>query len=194
MKPHSHFTDQELISLLQKGRLEAFDGLYHRYSAKVLGFAKTFFHDQTEAEDVVQEVFVGVWEKRDKLKEGLCFKSYLFTSVKNRIYNKLRDQKKNVRIEEYQLDTYVDESTVEVENFYEERQQVAFDILQNLPTGQKNIFTLSKMDGYSHQEIAQKLNISVRTVEHHIYLAKKHIKAGLFEQSPLLVTLLLSLF
>lgn len=194
MKSFSKHSDQELISFLKEGKYEAFDEIYHRYSTKVLRFANTFFLDKTEAEDVVQEVFVNVWVKRKELKKEQSIKSFLFTCVKNRIYNKLRDQKKNARLEEHELNSLVDETSLGVESFHDKRKLVAFEILRSLPTGQQNIFTLSKRDGYSHQEIAQKLNISIRTVEHHIYLAKKHIKASLVEQSLWLYTLALLLF
>lgn len=194
MKSYLKHTDAKLISLLQDGKYEAFDEIYRRYSAKVLGFATTFFLDKTEAEDVVQEVFLNVWIKRQKLKKEHSIKCFLFTCVKNRIYNKLRDQKKSARVDEFELNALVDETTLGVENFQETKRLVADKILQSLPIGQQNIFTLSKRDGFSHQEIAQKLNISVRTVEHHIYLAKKQIKASLMEQSTWIYSLLVFLF
>ncbi|UZD23074.1 RNA polymerase sigma-70 factor [Algoriphagus halophytocola] len=193
IKSHTVLSDQELVALLQSDDFRAFDELYSRYAPKLLGFSSTFFQVKAEAEDVVQEVFLKVWERRSKLKPDLNFSSFLFTSVKNRIYNKLRDQKNNVPLEDFELDAIIDESTLGQDNYYESRKQVAFELLNQLPATQRNVFTLSKLEGYSHHEIAQMLDISVRTVDHHIYLAKKYIKSTLFEKSPLaiLITLML---
>lgn len=189
IKSYSVSTDQELVAFLQAEDFNAFDELYKRYAPKLLGFAGTFFIEKVEAEDVVQEVFLKVWERRTKLKKELSFSSFLFTSVKNRVYNKLRDQKKNISLDEFAVDSLVDESTLGLENIYELKRKLAFELLEKLPANQRNIFTLSKMEGYSHHEIAQMLNISVRTVDHHVYLAKKHIKNKLFEQTPLITAL-----
>ncbi|GAB3226861.1 RNA polymerase sigma-70 factor [Algoriphagus aestuariicola] len=190
---YSKQSDRQLISSLQRGELKAFDELYGRYARKVLAYAKTFFWDKTEAEEVVQEIFVKVWETRAKLDPELSFSSFLYTCVKNKIYSKLKAQKKTVFVADTELEALVDESGHEEQVAHESRRQVAFHLLGLLPPVQQNIFTLSKLEGRSHQEIADMLNISIRTVEHHIYLAKKQLKAQLLEQSPYALVVGLSL-
>ncbi|GAA0877315.1 RNA polymerase sigma-70 factor [Algoriphagus jejuensis] len=192
-KVFSTYSDSQLITFLKSGDIRAFDELYRRYAKKVLAYAKTFFWDKTEAEEVVQEVFVKIWETREKLNEELSFSSFLFTCVKNRIYNRLKAQKKKVILETEELDSLVDESVEEEQHFLENRKQVAFQLLGLLPPVQKNIFTLSKLEGRSHQEIAEMLNISIRTVEHQVYLAKKQLKSQLLEQTPFALVVGLSL-
>lgn len=186
-------SDRQLISSIQQGELRAFDELYGRYARKVLAYAKTFFWDKTEAEEVVQEVFVKVWETRAKLDPELNFSAFLHTCVKNKIYNKLKAQKKTVFVPDTELETLADEAAEEEQGARESRRQVAFQLLGLLPPVQQNIFTLSKLEGRSHQEIADMLNISIRTVEHHIYLAKKQLKTQLLEQSPYALVVGLSL-
>ncbi|MBN7809727.1 RNA polymerase sigma-70 factor [Algoriphagus sp. H41] len=186
-------SDRQLISSIQQGELRAFDELYGRYARKVLAYAKTFFWDKAEAEEVVQEVFVKVWETRAKLDPELNFSAFLYTCVKNKIYNKLKAQKKRVFVPDTELETLADEAAEEEQGYRESRRQVAFQLLGLLPPVQQNIFTLSKLEGRSHQEIADMLNISIRTVEHHIYLAKKQLKTQLLEQSPYALVVGLSL-
>ena len=77
--------DRELIKLLQKGNVEAFDSLFEVYSSKLFGFAVKYFKNEADAEELVQEVFVKVWENRQTLKSELSFKSYLFTIALNQI-------------------------------------------------------------------------------------------------------------
>ncbi|WP_200976024.1 RNA polymerase sigma-70 factor [Echinicola sp. 20G] len=178
-------TDVELIALLRQGELTAFDELYHRYVPRVLGFAKTFILDNDEAEEAVQEVFIKVWEKRNTLKSELSFKSYLFVSVKNQIYNKLRNAKKFVSVEETEVDLISNEMHVYDELAYQELEQTAFSVLDQLPQIQKKVFTLNKLEGLSHKEIAGMLNISVRTVEHHVYLASKQLRASILQHASM---------
>ncbi|WP_215223103.1 RNA polymerase sigma-70 factor [Echinicola shivajiensis] len=184
-------TVSELVDLLRQGDLTAFDELYHRYVPRVLGFAKTFILDKGEAEEAVQEVFIKVWEKRDTLKSELNFKSYLFVSVKNQIYNKIRDAKKFVRVDDMELDVASSEMHIHDKLAYQELEQTAFNLLDQLPQIQKKVFTLSKLEGMSHKEIATMLDISVRTVEHHVYLANKQMRANLLQHASMVSVFLI---
>ncbi|MBD8487780.1 RNA polymerase sigma-70 factor [Echinicola sp. CAU 1574] len=185
MRALLNYTDLELITLLRQGELTAFDELYYRYVPKVLGFAKTFILDKDEAEEAVQEVFIKIWEKRDTLKSELNFKSYLFVAVKNQVYNKLRNAKKFVRVEDLEIDVASTEMHVDDELAYHELEQATFGLLDQLPQIQKKVFTLNKLEGLSHKEIAAMLNISVRTVEHHVYLASKQLRASILQHASI---------
>jgi len=77
--------DQQLVQLLQKGNVAAFDSLFEVYSQRLFGFAFKYFKNETDAEELVQEVFVKVWENRQTLKSELSFRSYLFTIALNQI-------------------------------------------------------------------------------------------------------------
>lgn len=191
MRTLQNYTDLELIALLRQGDLTAFDELYHRYVPRVLGFAKTFILDKDEAEEAVQEVFIKVWEKRDTLKSELNFKSYLFVSVRNQIYNKIRDAKKYVRVEDLEMDVASTEMHIHDKLVYQELEQTAFSLLDELPLIQKKVFTLSKLEGLSHKEIATMLDISIRTVEHHVYLANKQMRANLLQHASMISVFLI---
>ncbi|UCS95466.1 RNA polymerase sigma-70 factor [Echinicola marina] len=186
MRSLPEHTVNELVNLLRQGELQAFDELYYRFLPRVLGFAKTFICDQQEAEEAVQEVFIKVWEKRASLNSELNFKSYLFVAVKNQIYNKIRSAKKFVDIADMGADIASSEMHVYDKLTNEELEQTAFVLLDQLPQIQKKVFTLNKLDGLSHKEIAAMLNISVRTVEHHVYLANKQLKANMLQHASMI--------
>jgi len=77
--------DQNLVQLLKNGNVAAFDSLFKLYRPKLFGFALKYFRNETEAEELVQEVFVKVWENRKSLKSEFSFKSYVFTIALNQI-------------------------------------------------------------------------------------------------------------
>ncbi|GAB3659060.1 RNA polymerase sigma-70 factor [Echinicola sediminis] len=176
-------TDPELVALLRQGDLNAFDELYRRYVPRVLGFARTFILDTDEAEEAVQEVFIKVWERRSQLKSELNFKSYLFTAVKNQLYNRLRTATKFVPVEDLSVDPMSGEMEINDRLTYQELERTAQTLLEELPQVQRKVFKLNKLEGLSHKEIAAQLNISVRTVEHHVYLASKHLKVNLLQHA-----------
>lgn len=157
-------------------------------------FASTYFWNETDAEDIVQEVFIQIWERRKELRSDCSFQSFLFTCVKNRVLNRIRKRKATIQFQDVDLDLLVDDSIKNPDSIFEVKEKTASELLGTLPPTQKQIFSMSKLEGYSHQEIAKMLNISIRTVEHHIYLAKKQLKNDLIGQSPSLVWVSLILF
>ena len=159
--------------------MKAFDELYYRYLPKLLGFAYKYLCDEQEAEETVQEIFIKIWEKRRHLDENRNFKSYLFQSVKNHLLNKLRNQKKNCTIEEIPEKYCVSTENVFEKITFKELEDATIELINNLPKTQQKVFVLNKIDGLSHDEIAVKLSLSKRTVEHHIYLATKFLKGEL---------------
>lgn len=174
--------------------MKAFDELYFRYLPKLLGFAYRFISDEMEAEETVQVIFIKIWEKRKGLNENRNFKSYLFQSVKNQLLNKLRNQKKNCTIEDIP-----EKYCVSTENVFEnitckELEDTAAELIKNLPKTQQKVFVLNKIDGLSPDEIAFRLSLSKRTVEHHIYLATKFLKGELIHKTSLYGPMLLLFF
>lgn len=179
MRPLINKSEKDLVCSLRQGDMKAFDELYYRYLPRLLGFAYRYISDELEAEETVQVIFIKIWEKRSSLNENQNFKSYLFQSVKNQLLNKLRNQKKNCAIEEIPERYFVSSEDVFENITYKELENTATALIKNLPKTQQKVFVLSKIEGLSHDEIASRLSLSKRTVEHHVYLATKFLKGEL---------------
>jgi RNA polymerase sigma-70 factor, ECF subfamily len=174
-----NYLEQDLVIKLRDGDIKAFEELYFRYVNRLLAFTQVYIKDKHQSEEIVQEVFIKIWEKRNLLDESQSFKGYLFKSVKNHILNKFRNKIRETGLEEIQ------ESPAFSRNFTEERinffdmEHLAQETINCLPAVQRNIFKLSRIEHLNNEDISQKLNISKRTVEHHIYLALKALKKAL---------------
>lgn len=186
--------DQSLLISLRQGDIKAFDALYHRYAKKLMAFALTFFADQAIAEEAVQEIFIRIWEKRRELDESKSFKSYLFQAVKFYMFNFIRDRKESCSYEDVSEATFRTENPVEEMLHYEELEATAKLLIAKLPQVQQQVFRLNKLEGLTTQEIAEKMNLSKRTIEHHIYLATKTVKSELLHYISISAMIFVGIF
>jgi len=179
--------DYNLIQLLQKGNVAAFDSLFEVYSPKLYGFALKYFKNETDAEELVQEVFVKVWENRQSLKSELSFKSYLFTIALNLIRKYFNKKAISLRyLESIQNDPHFSEQFPTDD--YETALRQIYRIIDQMPERRRLIFLKSKLEGKSSKEVAAELNISPGTVDNQVSEALRFIRAKL---KPENITLLL---
>lgn len=176
---NSKNTNKELIKLLKKDDVQAFDELYHIYSKKLFGFVYKYVKIKSDAEEIVQEVFVKIWESRKKINLAYSFDSFLFTTAYNHTINILR---KRVNEEKYiehlkSVQEQISSQSVIEEIQYNQLKEQYQQIIRLLTPRQKEVFLLSREKGLSHQEIAEKLQISKNTVENHISKALELIKS-----------------
>jgi RNA polymerase sigma-70 factor (ECF subfamily) len=186
-----------LVQRLAKNDVQAFNELYNLYSRRIFGFAYGFLRSKEEAEGIVQEVFVKIWETRNNLRSDLSFSWFLFTIARNLILNKLQHHQYEMRYQkDFLAETSGDDNNTEEQVFYRDMSDHINNLIMELPPKRKEIFLLSRFEGLSYQEISEKLNISVKTVEVQISLALKYIRARIKKITPviLLSINLLSIF
>lgn len=177
-----------LVQRLAKNDVQAFNELYNLYSRRIFGFAYGFLRSQEEAEGIVQEVFVKIWVTRSNLRSDLSFSWFLFTIARNLILNRLHHQQYEIRYQKNILtETSIDENNTEEQVFYKDLSEHINNLIGELPPKRKEIFLLSRFEGLSYQEISEKMNISIKTVEAQISLALKYIRAKLKRISPVLI-------
>ena len=185
--------DSILVDNLRRGDLHSFDLLFGKYGKKLYGFAVRYLKSEADAEELVQDVYVKIWENRGKLKKESSFKSYLFTIAYNDICKVFRRRN-------YQK-MYMNE-IISREGYFEpveEKADYSFDLEQiellidKLPPRRKEIFNMRHKKGKSSKEIANELNISPGTVDNNISEALDFIRKNL-NKNNLEILLLISLF
>ncbi len=161
--------DHTLVQSLQKGSVVAFDSLFEIYSPKLYGFALKYFKNESDSEELVQEVFVKVWENRQTLKSELSFKSYLFTIALNQIRKYFNKRANALRYMESLRDDpdFLENETLQNEDYETVLQQINC-IIEEMPPRRREIFIKSKLEGKSSKEIAAELNISPGTIDNHV--------------------------
>lgn len=177
LKPNDFQTEQERIASLKKGSMSAFESLFESYSQKLYRFSYSYLKSETEAEDVVQEVFLKLWENRSKLKTGTSFQSYLFTIAFNSI---LKNFNKKALQEKFHIDLVeflsIENPSLEIVPDFEALLSKLDLLIEQMPARRKEIFVKRKKEGMSVNEIAIEMNISPKTVENQITEAMHYLK------------------
>lgn len=168
-----------LIRYLKQSDKKAFTSLYDMYWRQVYNFSRLYLTNQSVTEEVVQEVFVKIWESRDLIKENENFKGLLFIITRNLIFNQHR---KSVNEDYYKMtvlsameSSYNLEEEIEAKNLSEYIDQ----LIEELPPRRREIFNLSRKEHKSYKEIAEILLISEKTVENQISEAIKYLKRNI---------------
>jgi RNA polymerase sigma-70 factor (ECF subfamily) len=184
----------KIISKLQSEEELTFELLFRKYYPRLCGFANKFIANQQESEEIVQEVFLNIWKKRDQLKLDDQIRPYLFKSVQNLCFNFIEHQK--VVDNYYSVIEVVYKNQLEDFNIYEsllykELQNRVDKAMTSLPEQCRRIFKMSREEGLKYQEIAETLGISVKTVETQMSRALAKLKV---ELKDYLVVVIVSLF
>ncbi len=168
----------ELINKIQRGDSAAFKFLYQKYNSKVYQFTKLYVLSKNDAEEVVQEVFIKLWEQRETLSEIKNIDNYLFILSRNLIFN-LSRKKINRDFLKLTIDKalFVENKTDVFEDIiYSDLKRQIYSLVNKLPKRQRDVFLLSRESCLTNKEIAQRLDISVKTVERHMTEALKTLR------------------
>ena len=174
--------EKDLVKKLNKGDQKAFSYLFSLYKNQVFYYCVRYVENKEIAEDLTQDVFLAVWNKREVINADISFSAFLYTITRNLIYDTFRALNTRSRIYRILLEHAVD-YTEEVERNLEEKniRELLQKALKSLTERQKEVFILSREKGLSHKEIAQELGISVYTVQDHMKDALEKIRAYLLK-------------
>ena len=180
----------ELLARLKNGDMLAFDQIYELYSHKLFSFVFKILKNEAEADDIVQEVFVKIWESREKLGDYKLLNSYIFTIAYNNSIDLIRKRINNNKYLEHLKNSsiiHTTPSSISELEFNELNIQVE-KLITSLPERQKQVYVLHKENGLTYSEIAEQLGISKNTVENHMVKALKYLRKNI--DNSMLVSLL----
>ena len=183
--------DKELYINLKKGDEHAFKALFQKYYSAMCHFAHQLLHDREMAEEIVQDLFVRLWEKRETLNIETSVRHYLFIAVRNQCLNQIQHQKIRKQYASRIMESSHQE--IDTEQYYMEVDLInrIEKSIGSLPPKRQEIFRLSREHGLKYKKIAEELNISVKTVEAQMGLALKYLRDELKEFRSHLLSLLI---
>ena len=170
---HEHL----LIAGLKKGSKEAFDEIYRLYAGRLLAYCVQYTRCREDAEEIVQDVFVALWNSRRDIRQEETLRSLLFTISKYRVINAYRSTLNSPVYEDYvdyQNDLSVSEDCHPME--YEQYVRIVKDTIRRLPSTQQRVITLSRFSQLSNKEIAERLSLSEQTVKNQLSIGLKALR------------------
>ena len=187
MKHLKSHTDEALVVLLNNDDERAFLEIYDRYKDELATHLVRLLHSSELAEEVLQDIFMMLWEKRHDMDASKSVPAYLYRSVINKSKNIFRKIANDNRLREEFLTYFRTANNNIVEEWMENKeiQQLLQTLLDRLPPQQKKVYMLCKLDGLSYKEVSEKLKISITTVNSHIRNANIFLKGELKNQSEL---------
>jgi RNA polymerase sigma-70 factor, ECF subfamily len=161
---------EKMLTGLSNDDKSALEALFNHFYPRLYRFSLTFLKVEEGIDDILQEVFLKIWLNRKKITNADTFNAYIFTITRNLLLNEIRNRlnsqkametlfEKSVAVE-FQLSGQIE---------FQELRDMVSAIVAGLPDRQQEIFNMSRSEGLSHREIAQKLQIAEKTVEYHIH-------------------------
>lgn len=173
-------TEKRYIEASSRGDGKAFESLFLHYFPRVKGFISGILQNEEEAEDISQDIFVYMWQKREKLAEIENLNAYLFRVARNTVF---RHIERSLLFRDYQQQqtdkvsfSSIDNGSIEEELYAKELEYLIAIAVEKMPPQRKLIYRLSRIEGISNDEIAKRLTLSKRTVENHLTLALADIR------------------
>lgn len=183
-------TTKQLIIHLKEGNEQAFENVYREYYKGLCAFASQYITDTEECEEIVQDVMLWLWENRSALLPEMSIKSLLFTIVKNKCLNSITHSQIKQRAHAHLYIKFEDQ--FEDPDFYLEGELMTKldQAIEALPPDYRTAFTMNRFENYTYSEIAEKMNVSSKTIAYRISQALKILRVDLKDYLPLLLFLL----
>lgn len=184
--------EQDIVEGIAEGDEMAFESLFKSFFAELSVYATRFVEDMENAEEIVQDIFFNLWNNRAKLNINTSIKAYLYTTVRNTCLNLIKHKKVESKYREY-FSRQLHEDELRPEDWMEgnELQEKINSALEQLPPERKKVFMMSRFENLKYKEIAEKLNISIKTVENQMGKALKFLREELKDVMPALILLFL---
>jgi RNA polymerase sigma-70 factor, ECF subfamily len=183
--------ENQLLGTLKAGDITAFEMLFRTYYQPLCNYAYTFVQDKDEAEEIVQSTFLSVWEKKETLEIRTGVKPYLYAMVRNACLNVLKHEKVKQQHVAVELATGERSSeSVARSVMASELETRIYKAMETLPEQCRLVFKLSRFEELKYAEIAEQLDISVKTVENHMGKALRIMREQLKEYLPILIILM----
>lgn len=183
---------QELIRKMKLGDLKAFDAFFEMYHSGVYNFCIHLGLNHEDAQETAQDVFIKVYNNREKLDASKNVQSYLLTITKNAVYDAFRIRMNRKAAEDYQIHLLHAKNDTEELLAYSELEELIRNKLKQFPHKRRLIFELSRFEGLTNREIANEMGVSIKTVEAHISAALQEFQS-LFRQADIIgIALILS--
>lgn len=158
-----------MLSGLSNDDKSALEALFNHFYPRLYHFSRSFLKIDEGVDDILQEVFLKIWINRKKITKPDTFNAYIYTITRNMLLNELRSRLNSQKAKEALLEKSVaEEFLLSKQIEYQELESMVTQIVAGLPERQREVFIMSRSEGLSHREIAQKLQIAEKTVEYHI--------------------------
>lgn len=183
--------ENQLLETLTAGDITAFEMLFRTYYQPLCNYAYTFIQDHDDAEEIVQSTFMQIWERRETLEIRTGVKPYLYAMVRNACLNVIKHEKVKQRHAEVEM--AVAERSVESVSrtvMASELEERIYRAMEALPEQCRLVFKLSRFEELKYAEIAEQLDISVKTVENHMGKALRIMRDQLKDYLPLLLVMM----
>lgn len=183
--------DKDVIVSLKNGNEGAFEALFWEYNTHIYHFVYSLLYDKSLAEDLTQNVFLKIWERREDIDLGQNFDSYLFTIARHLVYKETEKRLLSESLTETLQKQLSDGDTLMEEKIDAESLREYIDsLIEELPPARREIFRLSRKEHLSYKEIALRLSISEKTVETQLNRALHFLRDKLSSDNILVVLLL----
>ncbi|WP_430813955.1 RNA polymerase sigma-70 factor [Carboxylicivirga sp. RSCT41] len=181
--------EEQTIKKLKAGDDQAFELLYYKYFRRLCAFVNKYLNDYEETQEVVQEVFYTVWMNRNQLDTKKSFSSFLFKIARNKSLNIIQHQEVEDKYKSFLKEVYTNENSLDTTDslLVREINIKSQEIIDSLPEQCRKIYLMSRQEGKKYREIADELDISIKTVETQMGRALKVFRKELKEYLPSLL-------
>lgn len=169
--------ERALLGQLKKGSTEAFDKLYKAYSPRIFGRLIRMLGDETAAEEMLQDLFFRLWEKKNQIDLEKPFKAYLFTIAQHLVYDHFRRQRVSERFRQDFVHNYTEQyEHIEESIIFKQTEEQLLAAVAKLPEQCRKVYILFKFEGKSYADITEIMGISKSTINNHLTKANSLLK------------------